>query len=130
MSDQRDLAILGMQKRERELQTRITALEEELDKLRVAWSERGLRAALAEARAANLESAIRGALFLSATGEIVQAAEVLESVLQDADDLSDVERAAARALAEIRKLPREKQSAAFILACKLVIEGGAIDLSI
>lgn len=44
--------------------------------------------------------------------------------------LSDVQRAAARAIAEILKLPRDKQGAAFVLACKIVIEGGAVDLSI
>lgn len=43
--------------------------------------------------------------------------------------LTDVQRAAAGAIAEIKKLPREKQGEAFVLAVKLVIEGGAIDIS-
>ena len=42
--------------------------------------------------------------------------------------LTEVQHAAARALAEIRKLPKEKQGEAFVLVVKLVIEGGAIDL--
>lgn len=60
--------------------TRVAELEAELDKLRVAWSERGLRAVVAEARAAALESAIRVALTLSTTGEFAQAAEALRGI--------------------------------------------------
>lgn len=43
--------------------------------------------------------------------------------------LSDVERAAVRALRQIRRLPTEKQGAAFVLAVKVAIEGGLFDLS-
>jgi hypothetical protein len=40
-----------------------------------------------------------------------------------------VQRAAAKALYELRRLPVAKQGEAFVLLTKLVIEAGAIDLS-
>ena len=40
--------------------------------------------------------------------------------------LSDVERAACAAIAEIRRLPQSQQGAAFVLAVKIVIEGDAV----
>jgi hypothetical protein len=42
--------------------------------------------------------------------------------------LSDVERAACSALAELRKLPESKQGEAFVLMVKLVVEGAAIPI--